>query len=137
MEAQKPRHYSYMQNLCGGDPGHLESIWPDQYFSGGMGDGVGPVTNLNEKPGAGWLIRLVGLMLIIIAALAAITLFHHEHGMAQHEATPIEDFLALVAFVSASVGTAMAAHGRHLFDRVEVASPWPHFYPPSFKRRKQ
>ena len=94
------------------------------------------MTHWYERPGAGWLIRLGGLMLIGIAALAAMALCNRAHMTPPHQGTPLEDLLALVAFVSASAGAAMATLGRHLFDRVEVASPWPHYYPPSFKRRK-
>lgn len=126
----------FMGSLRGGDLVHLESIWPRLYFSVEMNNGFGLMTNWYEKPGAGWLIRLGGLMLIGISALATMTVYHHVHVTSPHGGTLLEYWLALVAFVSASAGTTMATLGQHLFDRIEVPSPWTHYYPPSFRRRR-
>lgn len=82
------------------------------------------MTKCYEKPGAGWLIRLGGLMLIGISTFASMALYHHLHMVPLHEASPVECFLALVVFFGGSAGSTMAVLGQHLFDRVQVSSRW-------------
>ena len=87
-----------------------------------------------KKPGATWLIRLVGLAAIGVSVLAGLAVYDRVCRSPPHEATPVEMGLAFVAFMAASAGTAMAALGSQLLDRVEVASPWEQFYPSFFRR---
>lgn len=101
-----------------------------------MDNGCDPMTNSYEKPHANWLIRLGGLAAIGISALAALALHHHLSVKPPHEATPVEMVLACVAFAAASVGAAMTALGRHLFDRIEVANPWEQYFPRFFRRSR-
>lgn len=89
------------------------------------------MTNWHEKPGAGWLIRLAGLVLIGISTLASMTLYQHVQMMQPHETSPVEfllALLALLAFLACSAGSAMAVLGRHLFDRVQVSNRWMHHH---------
>lgn len=92
------------------------------------------MSNWYEKPGAGWKMRLGGLMAIGIALLAGTTMYHRLQMAPYHQPTAVDMLLGIVAFFAMSVGSALATLGQHLFDSVEIASPWEQFYPPSFKR---
>ena len=92
------------------------------------------MTDWYKRPGATWLIRLAGLAAIGGSVLAGLAVYHRVCASPPHEATPVEMGLAFVSFISASAGTAMAALGSQLFDRVEVASPWEQYYPSFFRR---
>jgi hypothetical protein len=66
--------------------------------------------------------RFVGAVLLFLAWLAGSTL---QHRADDHRPTGLLDGgLALVAFLSASAGSAALVMGDHLFDRVEIASRW-------------
>jgi hypothetical protein len=82
------------------------------------------MTNWYEKPGAGWLLRLCGLMLIGAAVLAIALLYHLEHQAPLHDATLDEIGLALIGFITASTGSTTLVVGKRIFDHVEVSRRW-------------
>jgi hypothetical protein len=60
-------------------------------------------------------IRLAGLALLIVAALAAHRLYYLVHSLPYDRTGPAHMILAAIAFMSASVGMAMLTLGPGLF----------------------
>jgi len=67
-------------------------------------------------------LRLGGLALLCGAALIARHLFAAADPQARARASAY--FFALIGMIGASAGAAMAALGRHLFDKVELSARW-------------
>lgn len=70
--------------------------------------------------------RIVGLVFIGVAALAARYLYISVWQGAPHGATWLELLLAAIAFLGASAGSVLVALGIHVFDQVEVSERWRH-----------
>ena len=66
-------------------------------------------------------LRLIGLGLIIAAALMTARLYALVHLPPLHEGSPAELGLAALAFLSASGGATLAGWGHHIFERIAIA----------------
>jgi len=73
---------------------------------------------------AGPLLRLGGLLLVGLGWLVARRDWLSIHTPPRHLATGGELLLAMIAFLCASSGAAMAAMGAHLFDPVALSDRW-------------
>jgi len=77
----------------------------------------------HERAGAGWLLRLAGIALLGLAWGAAYGLRQRAlAGPASQDS--VAYLLALLGFVFASTGVALAVMGARLFDRIEIAARW-------------
>lgn len=70
------------------------------------------------------VLRLAGLGLIALGAFAIRLLYRRMYLPPQHEASVAEFVLAAIGFLGASFGSALAALGRHIHDRVPVSPRW-------------
>ncbi|HZF45475.1 MAG TPA: hypothetical protein VEZ26_04000 [Sphingomonadaceae bacterium] len=71
-------------------------------------------------PAADWCLRLAGVALLGLCALAIVGLFRFVHQPPQHEPSPAELIAGLVAVQSWCVGTALIATGQGLFELVTL-----------------
>jgi len=78
----------------------------------------------SKNPWIGWGLRVAGILLLVSVyadgqRLRALVRSHPDHVVSIGEI-----LLAVVAFVSASAGSALATFGQHLFDHVEISAQW-------------
>jgi hypothetical protein len=85
---------------------------------------VGSAMPLSDKPGAGALIRLAGLGLILLAVAAGYAMLYHAVWPGHVLRDALTYLLAAITFLAATGGIAMLVMGRQLLDRIEVPSPW-------------
>ena len=69
-------------------------------------------------PAADWGLRLTGLILLVICALAVVSLFRSVHQIPRHEPSPVELIAGLAVVQSCCIGTALLAAGQGLFEPV-------------------
>jgi hypothetical protein len=69
-------------------------------------------------------LRLAGLGVIAVGAVALRILYRRVHLPPQHETTFAEFCLAAIGFIGVSFGSGLAALGRHIRDRVSVSPRW-------------
>jgi hypothetical protein len=69
-------------------------------------------------------IRVTGLAMLPIGALAVEGLYRRVHITPLHSATALEFGLAAAGFLLLSIGSALLALGGQIFDEVEVSSRW-------------
>lgn len=89
---------------------------PDESRPLHQGHDKGPAVNIG--------LRLAGIALLGIAAVAIYWLSGSVHSGGLHAAKPIEYLLAIVSFASASAGGVLLSYGTHIFDEVEVSERW-------------
>lgn len=81
-------------------------------------------TGWRGRTGLDVLLRAGGIVLILIAAAAAWALDGIAGGQPRASITVLDDLLAALAFVGASIGGALLFAGARLFDQVEVGERW-------------
>lgn len=97
----------------------------DRSPGAGQPQGERPLFQGREM-GVRWNIglRLVGMALIGIAAAAISWMYSLVHADGDDPVTFLGYLLALIGFISASVGSALLFLGTHIFDEVEVSARW-------------
>ena len=69
-------------------------------------------------------IRVAGLSLLPLGALAIATLYRSAHSGPVHDATTLEFAEAASGFLCLSLGSLLLTLGSHIFDQVEVSARW-------------
>ncbi|WP_404338329.1 hypothetical protein AB2M62_05355 [Sphingomonas sp. MMS12-HWE2-04] len=69
-------------------------------------------------------LRLSGLALLVLGALALSRLVHCVHAVPAHDCTPGEFALAALGLACLSPGALFTTLGAHIFDRVAISQRW-------------
>lgn len=112
---------------------------PARFHMSGAIDGWPQITECGvsihlQSRGSDIAIRLMGLSLLPLGALAITTLYRMVHAAPPHDASLIELGLAASTFVCMSLGSLLLTLGAHIFDQVEVSARWASRYPGEGKR---
>jgi hypothetical protein len=76
-----------------------------------------------KLPAGRWGLRQLGVLLLFVAYVVSKHLL--AIGSANHgDQPPIVYFLAMIAFLCGSAGSALLVHGHHLFDKIQVSERW-------------
>lgn len=78
----------------------------------------------DRRPAPDWMLRAIGLLLLLAGALAMRGLAHMAHAPARHDPSLGEMGLAAVGFLGVSAGCGLAALGAHIRDEVQVSARW-------------